>query len=235
MRIDSQALDTLLASVAADVVTTSIHWRLCRDLWAAVPDFEREMNECRAFWSLTLGAHYEVALFRLGRLYDQDPAALGLRRLLAIVADNADLFSETHFRERLKHRPFVDSLARGVVPPDAATLEADAKSVAGDDPLVHELVATRNCVLAHRDPRVVLGRLQDPAASLDPSKIDSLLGRAASIVNRYRDLFCATSSAMTIVGHDDYRGVLSHIRDDLARKEQLLQEELERPQGRSAG
>lgn len=226
MRIDSKDLDTLLESLTKDVVVTSIHWRLCKDLWAAVPEFERQMNECRAFWSLTLGAHHEVVLFRLGRLYEQDPSAAGLRRLLTLVAANQHLFSQAHFMERLKDNPHVDKLGAGVVPPDAATLNDDARDVAAGDPLVQELVEARNQVLAHRDPRVILGRLPDPAGSLGQRKIDSLLERAARIVNRYSLLFRASTSVMTIVGHDDYLRVLCHLRDDLAHKEQLLQDEL---------
>lgn len=60
------AFSTLLSSITEDTVTASIHWRLCKDLWAAVPEFVRELNQSPAFWSLTLNAHREVAMFRLG-------------------------------------------------------------------------------------------------------------------------------------------------------------------------
>src|SRR2546425_8931023 len=105
--------ETLLSSLAEDTVTASIHWKLCKDLFGCVNEFVRELNQSPAFWSLTVNAHREVALFRLGRLFDQQTGALSLRSLVDTIAANLRLFDVDRFRERLKDNPFVHSLADG--------------------------------------------------------------------------------------------------------------------------
>src|SRR5258708_21556406 len=149
---------TLLTSIIEDTVTASVHWRLHKDLQAAVPEFAKELNQSPAFWSLTLNAHREVALFRLSRLYDKQAGALSLPSLLDIINANLQHFDEGSFRERLKDNPFVASLAQGARRPDAATLKRDAESVAERScGLVERLLVMRDRVLAHTDPRVVIG------------------------------------------------------------------------------
>jgi hypothetical protein len=59
------AFGTLLTLLTGDTVTASIHWRLCKDLWASVPEFVGELNQSPAFWTLTFNAHREVALFQI--------------------------------------------------------------------------------------------------------------------------------------------------------------------------
>jgi len=230
------AFNTLLTSLTEDIVTASIHWRLCKDLWASVPEFVTELNQSPAFWSLTFNAHREVALFRLGRLYDQQTGALSLSSLVDTIAANQHLFHEGPFRERLKNNQFVESLAQGARRPDEATLAEDAAIVSEkSDPLIKRLLAIRNRVLAHRDPRVVLGTVQDPSGAIDDADIDTLLDRAATIVNRYGILFRAGSSLMSIVGQDDFKRVLEHIRRDLATYEKQIADEIARAHAQIAG
>ena len=176
-------------------------------------------------------AHYECpspgTLFRLGRLYDQQRSALSLPSLLATIAANVHFFDEPHFRTRLKDNAFVDSLAQTARRPDIAALRVDAAEVsAKSDDTVKKVVEFRNRALAHMDPRVVLGTLPNPAEALDVADTDLLLGRAASIVNRYGNLFKATTSSMRIVGHDDFNQVLLAVRRDLAAHEKRIEEEI---------
>jgi len=230
------AFSTLLTSITEDTVTASIHWRLCKDLWAAVPEFVRELNQSPAFWSLTFNAHREVAMFRLGRLYDQQAGALSLPSLVDTIAANVQRFDEGPFRERLKDNPFVESLAQDARRPDEATLRQDAASVSEkSDPLVKRLLAIRNRVLAHRDPRVVLGAVSDPIGAMDGKDIDALLARAATIVNRYGIMFRAGTSLMSIVGQDDFRRVLEHVRRDVAACEKQIADEIARLEAQNAG
>jgi hypothetical protein len=201
-----------------------------------VPEFVTELNQSPTFWSLTFNAHREVVLFRLGRLYDQQTGALSLPSLVDTIAANQHLFDDGPFRERLKDNPFVESLAQGAQRPDAATLAKDAATVSEkSDPLVKRLLAIRNRVLAHRDPRVVLGTVQDPTGAIDNADIDTLLDRAATIVNRYGIMFRAGSSLMSIVGQDDFRPVLEHIRRDVAAYEKQITDEIARAQAQITG
>jgi hypothetical protein len=167
-------------------------------------------------------------MFRLGRLYDQQRGALSLASLVETIRANQHLFDEASFRERLKDNPFVDGLAKDARRPDSATLDSDARSVVESDTLVERLVAIRNRVLAHRDPRVVLGASDDPAAALAAVDVDTLLARAATVVNRYGILFRAGSHLMRIVGHDDFRSVLRHVRSVLVATEREINEEIAR-------
>jgi hypothetical protein len=225
--LKSEELDALLSSIASDISTVSFHWRLWNDLWKAMPKYREEFSQSPAFWFLTLNAHKDAALFRLGRLYDQMNGALSLKSLVALVAANAALFEEPHFRERLKENPFVDSLAESIRTPGAATLEADLKAVnETSDELVEKLVNLRNQVLAHSDQRVALGRIRHPGAQLTNVEIDSLLARAVSISNRYTSLFKASTDVQTIVGQDDYLRVLESVRKDIEAQERAMQQEL---------
>ena len=217
-------------------MTASIHWRLYKDLYASVPEFVTELNQSPAFWSLTFNAHREVALFRLGRLYDPQTGALSLPSLLDTITANQHLFDEGPFRERLKGNSFVESLAQDARRPDGATLAEDAATVSErSDPLVKRLLAVRNRVLAHCDPRVVLGTVHDPSDAIDNADIDTLLDRAATIVNRYGILFRANSSRMSIVGQDDFRGVLEHIRQGVAAYDKQITDDLARAHAQSNG
>lgn len=230
--VESDAEFTLLlTSLTEDAVTASIHWRLYKDIRAAVPEFVRELNQSPAFWSLTLNAHRDVTLFRLGRLYDQQSAALSLRSLLDTIAANLHLFDQAPFKERLKENPFVQSLAEGARRPDDATLAQDVLAVSEKDQLVARLLALRNRVLAHRDPRVVLGTAADPVGVLDDKDIDALVARAGTTVNRYSILFRAASSFMKIVGEDDFRDVLERVRRDILACEKEIADEIARLQG----
>ncbi len=221
-------LETLLDSLSEDTVTASIHWRLCKDLWASVNECVRELNQSPAFWSLTMNAHREVVLFRLGRLYDQQNRALSLPSLVATISANAHFFDVEHFRERLKDNPFVASLAESARTPDTQTLSTDARVVSDSDPLVKKLASLRNRVIAHRDPTVVLGASQSPPGDLSQTEIDTLLERAATTVNRYSSLFKANTHAMTILGHDDFRRVLKHVKDGLDARAAAIAAEIER-------
>jgi len=59
-----------------------------------------------------------------------------------------------------------------------------------------------------------------------------LLDRAATIVNRYGIMIRAGSSLMSIVGQDDFRRVLEHVRCDLAAYEKQIAEEVARARRR---
>jgi hypothetical protein len=236
IRIKShQELDALLASIANDTVTASIHWQLHRQLLSAMTDWHAEMAQAWTFWSLTIRAHYDVTLFRLARLYDQHQGALGLPRLLATVQANVEVFDETRFRERLKDNPFVDSLAAEARKPDADTLAGDVALASSSDQLVERLVVARDKMLAHQDPRVPLGTLQHPTQDLTATDLEELLDRAARLTNRYTILFRATAYSRRIVGDDDYLTVLSYVREGMDRHERDVQEQIAKVEKGGAG
>ncbi len=221
----------VLESVTRDVQQASFHWQLYRSLRTDVRRYLREFNEAPAFWSLTMGAHGDAALFRLVRLYEPD-GGVSLERLIETIRANVHVFDVSRFRERLKENPHVDGLAKEARPPNAAELRRDMRSAVKDERLVAKLLTLRRRVLAHRDPRVILGTVPDPFSGLTARQISALLRRASRIVNRYWRLFNASAHSVRIMGHDDYRRVLEAMRDRRRTREREFREELRRVTGR---
>jgi hypothetical protein len=60
---DRQQLERLIEGLANDIVLGSIHFRMHQDLHKAVEEFEPEMSQSRGFWSLTISAHLQTALY----------------------------------------------------------------------------------------------------------------------------------------------------------------------------
>jgi hypothetical protein len=145
---------------------------------------------------------------------------------LGTIRANLHLFDEAPFRERLKGNPFVDSLARDARRPSSARLARDVRLVSDSDRLVAKLLDLRNKVLAHRDPRVVVGLAPNPTLTLADTQLDALLKRASRTVNRYSILFVAGSHLMRLVGDDDYLQVLKAVREHMLARERQFREEL---------
>lgn len=228
--------EKLLDSLASDAVSASIHWKLFGDLSAAATSFEREMNESVAFWSLTVAAHREVVVFRLGRLYDQQKRGLSLLTWLRTIEANVDLFDEQGFRERLKDNAFVDSLSKSARKPDAAILTADVRSASrNSDTLVAKLCDLRNRFLAHRDASMVLGASLSNAGGITHEDIGELLDRAVTLVNRYSSLFRARTYSTNIVGRDDYESMLRFVRRGINAYEAEIDAEIDKARRNSGG
>jgi hypothetical protein len=228
IRIRSEAeFSTLLTALTGNTASALIHWRLFQDLSAAVRPYVREMNDSLAFWRLTHAAHWQTALSRLARVYDTYPGALSLPNFLATIRVNLHFFDQPRFRERLKGNPYVDSLTAGARRPDARTLWRDARNVSAEDPRVDRLLKLRHQLLAHHDPRVEYGSI-DPLRALPKADVSVLCKRAKRITNRYTRLFRASTDLMQMVGHDDYKRVLEHVRNDLAARRRRIDAEIAR-------
>lgn len=121
---DSSEFKGLLEALVNELIDAREHFRLHRDLDAAMPDYQAEFNRSAAFWSLTLSAHMDAALLRLCKAYDlyEGKPSLNLRNFLETIEANAHFFDEPNFRERLKDNAFVDSLAKDSRKPDPAQL-----------------------------------------------------------------------------------------------------------------
>lgn len=215
---DSADFDRLLNRLAMDVVNGAIFFKLHRDLRSSVQEFEREFNQSRGFWSLTLHAHLDAARIRLLRAYDQHGQALSLRSWLETIRDNLHLFGTANGVAP------PDVISRGASPPDPDQLEVDLGLVCHSDPLVKKLVALRGNVIAHTNARDVAEelRLEDRFA-LTYDDLAELVSRATEIFNRYSGLFKGETWSTQMVGHDDFRYVLHAIRRDLARDDAEMQ------------
>lgn len=197
-----------------------MHWNMRKSLAASVTEYQVELNQSPAFWTLTFNAHWDTAFYRLSRLYDQTKRALNLPNFLQTIQVNVARFDSGAFRTRYKTNQFIDNLSKTNRRPDDATLAADLASVSErTDPLVARLVDIRNRVLAHRDPSVLLSPNPNDVFSLSEAEFDTLIVRAQTIVNRYSRLFSAQTNSMKIVGEDDFRSVLSYVREGVQAAE----------------
>jgi len=182
---DSAEFDSLMKGLARDIVDANIHYRLYKNLNDAISEYVNELNQSAAFWNLTFSAQLDATLLRLSRAYDSHTASLNLPRLLATIKAHLHIFDTQDFKQRLKDNPFVESLASDCRIPDKNELKADIDLVSTTDTLVKRLLAWRNNIGAHRNPRETLAPNSVVVAPLKYSEIESLLDRAITILNKY--------------------------------------------------
>jgi hypothetical protein len=214
----------LLVALANEIVDANIYWKLHKDLQIAAATFQTEVNQAPAFWSLTLQAHLDAAVFRLCKIYDQHRDGLNLQSLLQTIQANAHVFSEENFRARLAGNPFVDSLAAEARAPDMTQLATDLAYVSKNtNAKVQVLVDLRNKFYAHRASRDVVAATDFATEyPLTKGDVTELLTTALEIVNRYSNLFHAQSYSSQMVGRDDYRTVIDAVHWDLKRRDSEL-------------
>ena len=205
---DSDQFGKLFEALAQDIIHAKIHYRLHCDLRDAVSEFEVELNQSRAFWSLTIAAHVDSTHSRLFRAYDQHPRALSLCTLLEEVRRHPESF--------------------GASPPANTDVEQDLPLVRSTDPLVKKLVSYRGSVFAHRNTNnVVQGLRLEDRFGLTYDELDDLLNRAVTMLNKYDHSFRRTTWATEIVGGDDFRQVLESVRETNERREEAIRAELQ--------
>ena len=211
MKYNEEQFKGLLKALSDDLLNARHHFKLYRSLHEALHDYKKEINQCVAFWGLTLSAHKQTSILSLCRAYDTQNNALGLRQLIQIIQENIDLFDIQQFRERLKHNPYVDSLSQTAREPSKQQLEKDLQFVSDNNPLVKRLKILRNNVVAHTSTSKIIKSKND----LNPltwEEIEELIEQGMCIVNSYSSLFEASTYASTLIGEDDYKTVLRHIR-----------------------
>lgn len=221
-----------MKGLAQDIVDANIHYRFHQDLNSAIPEYVSELNQAATFWNLTMSAQVDATLLRLCRAYDSHSASLSLPRLLATIEANLHIFETPAFKERLKKNPFVESLAKDSRVPDKNELKADIILASSSDPLVSSLLAWRNNIGAHRNPRETLSPSSVVVDPLKFSDVEKLLERAIRILNKYSLLFAALAYSTSMVGADDFKYVLGCIRNDLLTRDRDLKEQIAKLENR---
>src|SRR5579862_4928670 len=152
VRVHSEReFERLLDRLERDAHRALDHWQLFKGLSRAIRSYRAEMEEASVFWNLALSAHFDVVIFRLARLYDQESSGLGLKRFLLTVKATSKYFSESAVLQRLPGYP--SSLARKINP---STLQNDIRRVSADrDHLVSRLWKLRNQSVSHVDPNPI--------------------------------------------------------------------------------
>lgn len=228
--INSKDFNKLLNALTEEIGLANVYFRLYKDLKSAISHYQSEFNQSNTFWYLTLSSILDTSLLRLCRIYDANPRVNSLLNLLNTIKENLDIFDERNFRERLKDNPFVDNLAKYKRKPEQKQLDLDIEFVNMDsNKLVKNLFMWRNNIVAHKSSKYIIKELNYPSDyPLSISDINELLTEGMSIINRYSQLFRASTYSPQIVGYDDYKYILSCIREDLKRREIEFQAELEK-------
>ena len=205
----------LLEALANDVGSANMHWRLYRDLLAALgQDDHIVWIQSQTFWHLTLNAHTFASLQALSRAFDQNQNSLHLLSWLRTIEANLHLFTASEFKKRLVDNPFAASLAEHPRTPDSDQLAEDIASCSTADTKVKALVLHRGNIAAHRNARTTAaGRSLARDFALSVSDLEILLDRAHEILNRYSSLFIATTYSRQMIGHDDYKFIFKCVKD----------------------
>jgi hypothetical protein len=203
---DGAEFQHLLKALCDDVVDAHIHYQMYEELVEAIAVHPVVVQQSNTFWTYTLQAHLDSCVYAMFRAYDQNTRALHLQSWLATIQGNLHLFDQELFRERLKENPYVASLAQDSRRPDAEVLDADIASCSSADSIVNKLTRYRSNMVAHRNAKAVL-TLGDGGDKfgLTFNDIRTLLERAKSIVNRYSNMFSASTYSTKVIGHDDFR------------------------------
>jgi hypothetical protein len=205
-----------------DVFRAKVHFDIFKGLMEAWPEYNQEIRNSPCFWNFTMQAHIDAAVVGLCRIYDEDDAALQLKRFLEeSIEKNPNLFNEAAFKTRLQgqtHRD-VEGLAKYTRNLNSEQLKRDRWFCSNDNPLVKTLRAYRNNMVAHFNYSEAVNQSKPFHARypLPFEDIEKLIDEAFSIVNSYSSLFRASvhSTEFASKQHRDYLFVLKAIREYL--------------------
>jgi len=185
-QLTSIQLQAGIETIANDVVTANIHWKLVKGIDEAALLWPLTIPQSNTFWTLTVTAHVNMAILTICRVFDQENSSLHLLGLLRLIEKNISLFDQDQFRDRLRNNPFVSSLAETARRPDATQLSKDIALCSDSDPLIKLLQKHRGTALAHHSKKRRLNSLPLPSNErIADSDFEILLKRADDILNRY--------------------------------------------------
>jgi hypothetical protein len=217
---NSTEFGRLLKALALELVDANIPFKMHTNLIAAYQSESGEaMRQAWTFWSLTIQAHLDSAVFRLCRIYDQKNKHLGLRGFIHTIQSNPHLFSKDQFSARMKGRAHAESLIAAFEPLDSQQIVADMDYVTRKtNPVVDRLMKIRHNYYSHRNAGDVVA--DHAIAEKYPhmrDEVGDLLKVGLAIVNLYSNLFDANRWSSGIIGQDDYEYVLRAARERLDR------------------
>lgn len=212
----SEQFEWLLSHLLTEVHRVWDHWDLWGALDKAIEEDGAAFNQSVQFWRLTIQAHKDSVVLRLGRLYDPHPKALSLENLLQTIRNDAQ--HGAHFTK-------VD-----IASLDHGTLKTDIETVSEIDPLVSQLLEVRNEYLAHRASRIVSSGSFSGVPILKQEELRTLLDRASRIANAYSQLCGRPPRSRHHPGSDDYKRILDLIRRGLASIKKERADEIKRLQ-----
>jgi hypothetical protein len=221
-RLNDEGFSLLLKELSSDIGHAHFHYKLLRALLDVYNNPSSEtFSQSRTFWFLTIEAHQDATLFRLGRVFDQGKDGLSLGKLLQTIKAYPHFFDEAHFRKRFKNKVFAENLTKDFKKLSMEGLERDIGLVSvdqnqGGDDVVRRFVAIRKKYLAHKDPKPLLSPAEfKTVADLSWADVEHLLDLANSLIRKYSLLFSASVDSTSMLGQDDYKYVIEAIEDKM--------------------
>lgn len=216
----------LLKALADDIVDAHIHYRLYRDLIAAIEQFPLVAPQSNTFWSTTLKAHLGTSVATLARAYDTDQKSLHLPSFLQTIKANPELFTEEKFRSRKQGNVNLEELASENRIPTANELDQDINLCSPKDPLVQKLCIHRGATIAHKNARnAATGRSIAAEHPLTFEDFEVLLRRALYTLNRYSQLFEANSYSPRPVGAQDFTYIFESVTSSVEKSSVAAEQE----------
>lgn len=223
----SEELNILLDSLRGEIIHANILSKLYYDLNKSIDEYRVEFGQSNTFWFYALNSINNSCMTSLCRIYDQHSKSLNLYNLLDTINKNIKYFKTNEFQNRLKNNPFVDSLSKSILIPDKKQLEDDIKYASKDNILVKKLIVWRNNIIAHKSPKVFLGKGEILEQNALTSKdVTELLDKCFEIYNRYSSLYRASTASRQVIGADDYKSVLKFMRLGLQKYEEDIENEV---------
>jgi hypothetical protein len=222
---DAVEFQRLLDSLVRELVDANVVFKLHSDLERSRARFDQAMNDSWTFWFLIRQSTFDAAVYRLCKIYDQNPQSVNLRSLLATIEAYPDLFLPEEYAKRVDAQ-----LAEDPPKLDPVQLAKDiALATADSNPLVKNLVVLRNNFFAHLGAsQIKTGESVAERYPLTKDDVAALLRAGMEIANRYSIAFRAHSYMSRMIGQDDFVQVLEAVRERGLRLEKDRDEQLRR-------
>jgi len=168
----------------------------------------------------------ESRMIRLCRITDSEPNGISVNNLLEAIRSCNYMFSETEFKKRLKNNPFVDSLSNYKRTIDIVELGHEIDDFDHSE-TVKKIRLWRNNYFAHKG---IKAGLEDFSIlkknQLSVEEIEIFLKNCHSLINKYLNIFIATSWTRSIVNDDDFKSLIKYAAVGLDKYNQDLENEL---------
>jgi hypothetical protein len=219
--------EKLLQRLSDDILSAPAFLRMDKQLPKFFDKYRDEVVQAEFFWGMVADAIRETALFRLSRVYDHEPNALSLRKLLLTIEANKHLFEDDAVRKRV-NTAYANSITPGSHLPSAETLQTDLALVSSSDPLVNKLVIWRGNFGAHISAKLTINNSLGDEKLLTREEAFALGDRALSIFNRYRSLFQAVSHSSKYLNEEgSLEAVFTYMRAGLTARRRARDEATE--------
>jgi hypothetical protein len=204
MRQSDDPVIKLVDHLAMEIYEGRGHLWLWRDLnnaLAAKPDVSRASPY---FFTRTLRAHIREAYMHLAKLFDPSPSAIRLVSLLNAAGENAGRFKKAR-------------------PEDVRKLVTEQTNVLnGLNEAAKPVIAKRNEILAHTDPRAVADfKALENEHRITLGEMDRLFTESGKVVNAVYGPYADAEWQLEPIGWDD----LKYLVDTLERGLQAEREE----------